>query len=153
MRALLIVDMQKGFMKNNDYWVLSDRISNLVNNGGYDKVIFTKFINDNTKNSLFVDKLGWHGLQSKEEQDFSFLLPQNAIVFNKYGYGLGEDCLQYIANLHIDEMDLCGVESEACVCAIAFQLWDRGIYPNILKDYVLGNVEMDDVFAKQFGCK
>lgn len=153
MKVLLVVDMQKGFMKNNDYWVLSDRISNLVNNGGYDKVIFTKFINDRTKNSLYEDRLNWLGFQSEEEQEFSFLLPQDAIVFNKYGYGLGEDCLQYIAGLHIDEIDICGVQAEACVYAIALQLWDRGIMPKILNDYVLGNVEMGDVFAKQFGCK
>lgn len=153
MKVLLVVDMQKGFMKNNDYWVLSDRISNLVNNGGYDKVIFTKFINDRTKNSLYEDRLNWLGFQSEEEQEFSFLLPQNAIVFNKYGYGLEEDCLQYIANLHIDEIDICGVQAEACVYAIALQLWDRGIMPKILNDYVLGNVEMGDVFVKQFGCK
>ena len=153
MKVLLVVDMQKGFMKNNNYWVLSDRISNLVNNGGYDKVIFTKFINDRTKNSLYEDRLNWLGFQSEEEQEFSFLLPKNAIVFNKYGYGVGEDCLQYVAGLHTDEIDICGVQAEACVYAIALQLWDRGIMPKILNDYVLGNVEMGDVFAKQFGCK
>ena len=153
MKVLLVVDMQKGFIKNKDYWVLSDRISNLVNNGGYDKLIFTKFINDRMKNPLYEDRLNWPGLQTEEEQNFSFLLPQNAIVFNKYGYGVGEDCLQYIANLHIDEIDICGVQSEACVYAIALQLWDSGIYPNILKDYVLGHVDMQDVFVSQFGKK
>ena len=55
-------------------------------------------------------------------------------------------------NLNLKEIDICGVKSEACVYAIALQLWDLGIYPNILINYCLGDIDMKNIYIKQFGC-
>lgn len=151
MKVLLVVDMQKGFIKDEKYRVLNSKIENLISNSDYDKVIFTKFINDNTKNSFYQEKIGWKDLTSKEEQDFSISIPSNAVIITKYGYGLGLEDLEYIKSLNINSIDLCGVKSEACVYAIALQLWDNGIFPNILTGYVHGDVNMNDIFIKQFG--
>ena len=69
----------------------------------------------------------------------------------KYGYGLKREDLNYIMSLGVKEIDICGLKSEACVYAISLQLWDMGIYPNILANYIEGDVNMNNVFIKQFG--
>ena len=59
--------MQKGFMKNYKYRQLNKKISKLINTNIYDKLIFTKFLNDELKNKLFQTKLNWYELRTEEE--------------------------------------------------------------------------------------
>lgn len=151
MKILLVIDMQKGFMKNSKYLELNNKISDYISKSNYDKIIFTKYINEKLKNSLYQDKIGWTKLTTKHEQDFSLKIPKNAIIMEKYGYGLNRQDLDYINSLNIKEVDICGLKSEACVYAISLQLWDIGIYPNILYNYVEGDVDMKKIFIKQFG--
>ena len=151
MKVLLVVDMQNGFIKNVQYKTLNNKIKSLIVNNSYDKIILTKFINDNEKNSLYQQKIGWKGLKTKEEQEISLDIPKNSIVFEKYGYGLRKEDIEYIKSLNLKDIDICGVKSEACVYAIALQLWDLGIYPNILINYCLGDIDMKNIYIKQFG--
>lgn len=151
MKTLLVVDMQKGFIKNDDYLALNKKIENLILSNQYDKIFFTKFINDKSNNPLYEQKIGWKGLKTEEEQEISLTIPKNSIVFEKNGYGLKIEDLLYIKSLDVKQLDICGVKSEACVYAIALQLWDAGIYPNILINYVMGDTNMKDVYIKQFG--
>ena len=151
MRVLLVVDMQKGFMNGEEYENLGKKISKLIDRKFYDKYIFTKFKNDSTKNSLYQTKLNWNKLMTDAEQEFSINLPSGAIIIEKYGYGLQSEDLEYIKSLNINEIDICGIESEACIYAISLQLWDKGIYPNILSKYIAGKQNMEAVFKRQFG--
>ena len=93
--------------------------------------------------AFYQNKIGWCNLTTKEEQSFSIDLPQNTYIMEKYGYSLSNEDLNYLKNLNIKEVDVCGLKSEACVYAIALQLWDNGIYPNLLVDYILGDVNPD----------
>lgn len=151
MKALLIVDMQNGFMQNEKYKLLSKKIERLANSNYYDRIFATKFINDRNKNPFYQDKLGWQGLTTKEEQAISFDLPKDAIVFKKNTYGLKQKDLNFIKSLNLQQIDICGVEAESCIHAIAFQLWDVGIFPNVLVNYMLGNVDMRPIYVYQFG--
>lgn len=81
MKTLLVVDMQKGFIKSKSYEKLIDKINNLIANGKYENVVFTKFINDNARNSLYQEKIAWNGLKTKKEQEISLDIPKNSIVF------------------------------------------------------------------------
>lgn len=151
MKVLLVVDMQKGFMNSENYKHLNKKIAELIDGKYYDKYIFTKFKNDSAKNPLYQTKLNWYKLMTKEEQEFSISLPNSAVIIDKYGYGLQNEDLEYIKSLDVDEMDICGIESEACIYAISLQLWDNGIYPNILSKYIAGKQNMEAVFKRQFG--
>ena len=151
MKVLLVIDMQKGFIKNNKYLELSNKINDYISKDNYDKIILTKYINKKSKNPLYQDKIGWTKLTTKEEQDFAINVPKNAIIMNKYGYGLDREDLDYIKSLKVKEIDVCGLKSEACVYAISLQIWDMGIYPNILANYIQGDVNMSNIFIKQFG--
>lgn len=151
MTVLLVIDMQKGFLKNKKYIALNEKIKCLIPN--YDKIIFTKFINDKKKNALYQEKLNWKGLKTKAEQALSITPPKNAIIIEKSGYGLSQKDLEYIKSLNIKEIDICGVKTDACIYAISLQLWDNGIYPNILTKYIAGDFNITKIFKKQFGTK
>ena len=151
MKALLVVDMQKGFLTKEKYIKLAEKINQYLLKKSYDKIIFTKYINSASKNNLYQTKIGWNKLSTPAEQELCLGKPNNSIVFEKYGYGLEQSDLEFIKSLNIEEIDVCGLKAEACVYAISLQLWDLGIYPNILINYVEGDVEMKDIYVKQFG--
>lgn len=73
--------MQMGLKKGKIYEKLIDKINILIANGKYEKGLFTKFINDNAKNSLYQDKIDWNGLKTKKE--ISLNIPADAVVFEK----------------------------------------------------------------------
>ncbi len=155
MKAIIVVDMQNGFMTTEYYQNLKNKINKLLSKNTYNKIIFTKFINDKSQNPLYQDRIGWNRLITAQEQDLCINIPNNAIIFHKFGYGLQEKDLQYIKSLNISEIDICGLKSNACVYAISLQLWDAGIFPNILVNYVECNPQlkqpMEDIFIKRFG--
>lgn len=132
-KILIIVDMQNGFMTKPNYVDLKAKINNLIHKEKYTHHIFTKFINK--ENSLYETKLDWHGLKDIESQTICVDIPDNSIIMDKYGYGLSGGQIDFIKKLNVDCVDVCGLQTDACVYAIAFQLFDNGIYPNVLINY------------------
>lgn len=133
-KILIVVDMQKGFINKPNYVSLNQKINTLIKSNNYTNYIFTKFIN--LQNSLYETKLKWFGLKTPQEQEISVELPKNkSIIFEKFGYGLSLRQIEFIKNLNVDTVDICGLQTDACVYAIALQLFDNGIYPNILINY------------------
>jgi nicotinamidase-related amidase len=155
MRVLLVIDVQKGFITKPHYRDLVDRLNKFLIENKYDKIIFAKFKNDKSKNPLYIDKIGWDKLTTKEEQDFAITVPKDTIIFEKYSYGLQKEQIEYIKSLGVDKIDICGLKSEACVYTISLQMFDNCIHPNILINYVEGDLElketMKNIFIKQFG--
>ncbi len=145
-KVLIVVDMQKGFIKYDNYKLLSKNIDQYINNSNYDVVIMTKFVNKS--GSMYEKKLDYKNLQSQESQQFSIHTPKNAIIFEKYGYGLENNDLNIVKNLSVDSVDICGLQTDACIYAISLQLWDNGIYPNILINYTATDPKKEK-YAKQ----
>ena len=50
-KILIVIDMQNGFINKSNYISLKDKIQKLITNSNYEKIIFTKYLNDKTKNS------------------------------------------------------------------------------------------------------
>lgn len=48
-KILIVIDMQNGFMNKSNYISLKDKIQKLITNSNYEKIIFTKYLNDKTK--------------------------------------------------------------------------------------------------------
>jgi nicotinamidase-related amidase len=151
MKVLMIVDMQNGFIDNEKYFLLNKKITTLIKEHNYDKYIFTQFINDKSQNPLYQKMIGYNKLTTPYEQDFSIDLPDNAILIKKYGYSLSLTDLGFIKSLNISEIDICGIKAEACVYAISLQLWDNNIFPNLLINYIEGDVDMKEIYIHQFG--
>ena len=145
-KILIVVDMQNGFMTKPNYLELSTKINKFLEQSNYENIILTKFIN--IDNSLYETKLHWFALRDNQSQDFSIKFPNNAIIFEKFGYGLTNKQIDYIKSLNVDQIDICGLQTDACVYAIAFQMFDNEIYPNILINYCQTSPERNEM-AKQ----
>lgn len=132
-KILIVVDIQNYFMKYDNFKTLSTKIDEYISKSNYGKIIFTKFINK--KKSLFETKMNWTNMQDKNEQEISILIPPNGIVCEKFGFGLEQETVDMLKNINVKEVDICGLKTDACVLAISLQLFDNGIYPNILINY------------------
>ena len=154
-RVLMIVDMQKGFINKEVYKDLQVRLNEYIKKSDYDTYIFTKF--KNKKDSLYIEKLQWDELLSTDSQEICVDVPKNSVVFEKYGYGLSQTQVEEVKKLMKGEreIDICGLQTDVCVYAIAFQMFDNGIFPNILINYVATSVERietsKDMLIHQFG--
>lgn len=139
--GILIVDLQVGFKPSDE---LVGRIQRVI--GRYDQVAMTHFTNQ--PGSLYRSILDWHG----DGGDLVLQVPQ-AVILHKDGYGLTDQHLKILAEMQCAEWHVCGLETDACVLACAFSLWDAGLRPVIQPDlcesplHELGVA----VAARQFG--
>lgn len=153
-KVLMIIDMQKGFVKNQFFSNLVQKINKLISLKIYDYYVFTKFVNG--KNNLFINKLNWKNLLTEQSQKICVKIPKNNIVFEKYGYGLNEEQIEKLKNILFpnSQIDLCGIETDACVYAIALQLFDNNLFPNILINYTYSSIDNEIIkliLLHQFG--
>lgn len=131
-KMLLVIDLQKSFINPNTEFLIS-KIGSLVNSGSYDLVVFTKFINDS--DSMWVKKLDYRGCISLEDRKIMIDTKDN-IVLEKNLYTAYSNILINLINLfNIDEVHLCGIDTECCVLKTAFDLFENGYDIKVLKDY------------------
>lgn len=155
MKNIIVVDMQKGFInKNNEFLVKN--INNYLKNNTFDHIFYTKYIN--YKNSPFIKFLDWTDLLDEDSQQIIVDIKEGGIIIDKYGYGMDEKSIQLLKDNNITECEICGTNSDACVMAVAFNLFDNDIKPIILKDLCgtngskkvdkCGKIIFDSVFPK-----
>ena len=142
-------------MVNKTYTSLVDKINDYLEHNEYDMVVFTKFKNNQLKNNLYLTKVDYMGMQKSNEQSIVVNMPHDYVILEKFGYALDKEGVECIESLNVDSVDICGVRADACVYAIALQLFDMGIYPNILINYVATEPHLKDsvkdMFVSQFG--
>lgn len=131
--ALLVIDVQNYFLKDapND---LPQRIVGHQAALNYDHVVFTIF--KNSPDSNFVSSLKWDKCNTDQDTllppDFDTLVTDHN-VFKRAAYsafkttGLHE----YLQALGTERLILCGVDSDACVLATAFEAFDLGYHVKI----------------------
>lgn len=61
-------------------------------------------------------------------------IPKCAKILYKNCYGLSSQDIMLFKNLGIEEMEICGTDTDACCLAISFNLIDNNIKPIILSD-------------------
>ena len=131
MKNIIIVDMQKGFIKETNCHLI-EKINNYLKQNSFDNIFFTKCIND--CNSPYTKLLNWNGITNKEEQEFVCDIPKNAKILTKNCYGISKENIKLFQDLGITQMEICGTDTDACCLAIAFNLFDNNIKPIILSD-------------------
>ena len=155
MKNIIIVDMQKGFMKETNYHLI-EKINNYLKQNNFDNIFFTKCIND--CDSPYTKLLNWSGITMEEEQEIVIDIPQNAKILTKNCYGLSNENIKLFKDLGITEMEICGTDTDACCLAIAFNLFDNNIKPIILSDLCSSssrnkNIHLNalEIMKRQFG--
>lgn len=133
-KLLLVIDVQKEFINEYTGEVLN-RIKKLINSKEYDIVAFTRFIND--EKSVFYKKLKYRGCMNLEQQEIAIETGKWR-VFNKRTYTLvNEEFKNYIKDNKIDEIYICGFDTDACVQKTALDLFEQEYNVFILKDYCM----------------
>lgn len=131
-KMLVVVDLQRSFINENTEFII-DKIKKLVNSNEFDKVIFTKFVNN--EDSIYVSKLNYKGCLTNEEQEIMIDTKDN-IVLNKNVYTVYSDRFKEIVrDFKINEIYLCGIDTECCVLKSAFDLFEMGYDVKVFKDY------------------
>lgn len=129
---LLVIDLQNAFI-NKHTKNLPKKINDLIDTKHYDDIIFTKFIN--SKDSIFVKKLKYN--RCIDDSDKKIVIDtSNNKVFEKSIYSaVNDEFINYVNSNGIEEIYLCGIDTECCVLKTAFDLFELGYNVYVLKDY------------------
>lgn len=133
-KLLLVIDFQNDFINDNtkDY---VNKIEELINSNKYDEIVFTKFINN--ENSKWYKELNYKGCIDKQGQDI-VIDTQEYKIFEKTSYSaLNNELRKYIKENDIEQIYLCGFDTDACVQKTALDLFENNYDVYILKDYCM----------------
>lgn len=81
----------------------------------------------------FARQLGWH----PAVEDQSLVAAEK--VFVKHGYAQTRETIDYIQRLQVDRVLVCGIQTDTCVLAAGFALFDAGLTPTLVTDLTVGS--------------
>ena len=93
MKNIIIVDMQEGFINDNNYHLV-DKINTYLTSHKFDNIFFTQCINNNE--SPYIKILNWNGMTNIDEQKFAINIPRQAKVLTKNCYGISQNDMELI---------------------------------------------------------
>lgn len=121
MEPLIIVDVQKAFPVPP---LLVERIRRYARR--FDRRIFTRF--ENPSGSLYRRLLQQRCCAPGTTDTALLIEPAKGdLVITKRGYGLPPRDLRRIKALGAKRVTVCGIDTDACVLAVMFSLFDAGI--------------------------
>lgn len=131
-------------------------LAQLVARWPQDRLFYLRY--RNYPDSLFARHLDWHDFIAGENID---LVPEvyvkDAPVFEHYGYRPPDELIARLKQF--GAVNICGVDTDACVMAAVFALWDAEIQPIVLADYCMSSggkqfhLAALDLMLRQFGTK
>ena len=129
---LLIVDLQRGFITPKTKKVI-DVIENAINTLDFEVCVYSRFYNN--EETSFSRILNWERFQSVEEQEIVLpIVDGNKIVSKDTYSAVTRDLKRIIEECKIERAYLCGIDTDSCVLATAFELFDNGVEPVIIID-------------------
>jgi nicotinamidase-related amidase len=81
----------------------------------------------------FERQLGWHPAPDDES------LVDADRVFIKYGYLPPREMLDYLVAIKPERVLVCGMQTETCVLAAGYMLFDAGLNPTLVRDLTVGS--------------
>lgn len=134
-KLLLVIDCQKAFI-NNYTKEYVDKIKLLLDKKEYTNTLFTIF--KNNKNSPFYNLLDYKGCINND--DCELMINSNVPVIEKYTYSaVNKEFIEYLLKNSIDEIYICGFDTDGCVLKTAFDLFEKNIKTYILQDYCMSS--------------
>ncbi len=136
--ALVVIDMQRGFVRPETAWVVpavADFVRRWQEAGG--ATIFTRFINE--PGSLFEQLLQWTSVTTAPETDLvdelePYVAKATAVI-DKPAYTLfTAEGAEVVDKGGWTDLVFCGLTTESCVLKGAVDAFERGLSPWILTD-------------------
>lgn len=125
-QILLIVDVQHTFSPPE--WLITG-IQKLVN---FMPSVATIEVHDESR-TPFWSQLGWCPAASDKS------LVKADKVFVKYGYSPSNEILDYLNQWDPHRVLVCGMQTDTCVLAAGFALFDAGLRPTLVTDLTVGS--------------
>lgn len=134
--ALLVIDVQSYFLERSPA-DLPSRIVEHIRKSSYDCVAFTIF--DNPVGSNWERSLGWTNCRDSRDKELaaefnSLALKENSFIKSSYSALELPALRRFLQSQDIQNVELCGIDVDACVLATAFQAFDQGYGVRVLLD-------------------
>lgn len=137
--ALFVIDVQKYFTNTEFTRGLPEKIRRYVEEQKehYPLILFTTFVN--TPDSSVYRFLGWKKCMGPPDTDIA---PELQPVL-QYGTVVSKNALsalkvprvqELLEEYHIEEIDICGIDTDCCVLATAIDAFDEGYQVHLLRD-------------------
>lgn len=125
-QALLIIDVQNTF--NPPDWLVAGicRLASRMPS------VATLEVHDETR-TPFERQLGWKPAANDES-----LVPANTL-FAKHGYMPTPETIDHLRGMGTDRVLVCGIQTDTCVLAAGFALFDAGLCPTLITDLTVGS--------------
>lgn len=81
----------------------------------------------------FDRQLGWHPAAEDES------LVEADTVFIKHGYGPTLEAIEHLKQSGAERVLVCGMQTDTCVLAAGFALFDAGLSPTLVTDLTVGS--------------
>ncbi|MCP8349294.1 cysteine hydrolase family protein [Pseudomonas qingdaonensis] len=125
-QVLLIIDVQPSF--NPPQWLV-DGITSLI--GRMPSVASVERHDESV--TPFQRQLGWQ----PAAHDQSLVAADR--IFIKHGYAPTAEMLDYLRQLNPERVLVCGIQTDTCVLAAGFALFDAGLQPTLISDLTVGS--------------
>lgn len=120
-KVLLIIDLQTGFVKKGMDKVVQ-YVQTLAQSQNWDVIIQTRW--ENYMGSQYEERLGYQDVGNSKETAM-VLSDITDHIITRTCYTCWGDKLKRLLTKD-DEIHVCGLETDACVMATLFSLWDNG---------------------------
>ncbi len=138
-KALFVIDVQE-FFANRETKLIAKKINNYIkkNKNKYSFIIFAVFKNDS--NSPLARNFKWKKCTKEEEIKLLPELISDIDLFditykNTYSLLKVSEIKKKLKRKDIKKVDLCGFDTDCCILATAFDLFDLGFEVAVLKDF------------------
>lgn len=137
-KALIVIDVQKYFL-NEETKPIVKRIHEFLKKKAdqYSTIYFTVFKNDS--NSPLWKISGWDDCTESPDTDAcdeikEFTNKNNLFYKNILSSAKVPQIKAGLKNNNVSKVDLCGFDTDCCVLATAYDLFDQGIKPVVLEN-------------------
>jgi len=125
-QALLIIDVQRTFTPPD--WL----VAGIHRLASHIPSVSTVELHDEDQ-TPFERQLGWKPAAA----DKSLVVADAEFV--KHGYGPTPETIDFLRNMEVDRVLVCGIQTETCVLAAGFALFDAGLSPTLITDLTVGS--------------
>ncbi|MDX2187305.1 MAG: isochorismatase family cysteine hydrolase [Opitutaceae bacterium] len=137
-RTLVIVDIQKAFEPPPEFLGRLERYAKR-----FELRVFTRYVNP--PGSLFRRLLKQTSCLPGTPDTELMLTPQKGdFVLEKRSYGLSEAAIARLKRRGVKKAIVCGLDTDACVLAVMFSLFDAGIDVRLKQDLCWSSSGLQD---------
>ena len=133
-RALILVDLQEGFLKDNNRWIIPN-VQKVIQEGKYNLIVEAVFHAD--PGSLWEKQVNWTFPLRPTVPEIKKLLDNNVVLVTKTtksAFKGDKDPISIFKDKGIEEVHIVGLDANDCVFATAQESFDLGFYTYVLEE-------------------